>query len=292
VTRPVDELELTLPSGRGIATYPPGATFGPRTMRDWEFVWIIEGDVQYTWGGQTVDAPQGSIVLCRPGAVDFFRWDTRRRTRHAFYHFDVPHVPAPPAWPVVSEWPLVRQPARGEEAGILIPMFRHLLTQRDQTPDPELTRLTILHMLRAFVTGQTHASDVPQDALPDAVDRAGRHIVARLEADPASHINLQELADVACVTPEHLCRLFKSALGTTPVATVRLARLDHAAVLLARSNYSVAQIAVQCGFASPFHFSRAFKQVFGQSPRALRRALLEGQTPPLPRLLRFRPSIG
>ncbi len=60
----------------------------------------------------------------------------------------------------------------------------------------------------------------------------------------------------------------------------RLARLDRALILLARSNFSVGEVARLCGFASAFHFSRCFSETFGQSPRALRRALKNGAALP------------
>jgi len=266
-------------------------------MEEFEFVWLIEGDAQYTWADTVVDAPEGSVVLCRPGATDFFRWDTARRTRHAYFHFQVKDVPS--NWPDPAQWPLVRE-FGDDQNDIVRPMFRHLLTlvgPQDAGPDDvagadaELVRLTILHMLRAFVTGQTHASHVRPQSLPDAVERAGAYLMDRLESDPAADITLDDLAGAACVTPEHLCRVFRTSTGLGPVATVRLARLDRAAVLLARSNYAVAQIARQCGFASPFHFSRAFKCAYGHSPRDLRKRLEAGETPPTPRLLRFTPWL-
>jgi len=98
-------------------------------------------------------------------------------------------------------------------------------------------------------------------------------------------MSLAELAGVACVTPEHLCRLFKSALCHSPVETVRLARLDHAAMLLVRSNYAIGEIAALCGFANPFHFSRAFKAAFGEAPTELRRRTFGGEIVPWPRLV-------
>ena len=33
----------------GIAGYPPGATFGPRLLYDFEFIWIIEGSAKVDW---------------------------------------------------------------------------------------------------------------------------------------------------------------------------------------------------------------------------------------------------
>ena len=224
-------------------------------------------------------APAGSIILCRPGATDFFRWDPKRSTRHAFFHFDIVRVPS--SWPASDAWPLVRQVPEGD---ILRPMFRYLLTWV-ATGDPAITQLTMQHMLTAFVLGQIETRDVPRESLPPAVERALAFVQTALEKDPAAPIGLDDLASAADVTPEHLCRLFTIATGRSPVETVRLARLDRAAVLLARSNYAVGEVALMCGFASPFHFSRRFKEAFGRSPRALRAAVRAGETPPTPHLL-------
>ncbi len=273
----LSDLDVSLISNRGVAIYPPGASFGPRRMRDWEFVWLIEGDAEYCWGDLTVAAPEGSIVLCRPGATDFFRWDTLRRTRHAYFHFQVARLPED--W---LDWLLVRGP---EEDDILRPLFRYLLTWAERG-DPEQGRLTVAYMLTAFRTGQRATGSIASASWPPAVEQVCAYIFERLEENPTATPSLKELAGVACVTPEHLCRLFKTALGHSPVQTVRLARLERAAVLLARSNYSVGEVATHCGFASPFHFSRAFKAAFGQSPTELRRRSEAGEALPWPRLVR------
>ena len=271
------EWDVSLPTGAGVATYPPGASFGPRRMRDWEFVWLLEGDAEYRWGDQVAAAPEGAVVLCRPGETDSFQWDPHRRTRHGFFHFQVTGSPE-----VCSDWPLVRGP---EDDDVLRPLFRHVLTWFGRG-DPAQTRLTVRTMLAAFRTGQRAVGDVGREAWPPAVERVCAFIYERLDEDPAGPLPLPLLAGVACVTPEHLCRLFKSSLGRSPAETVRLARLDRAATLLARSNYSVGEIAALFGFASPFHFSRVFKAAYGLPPTEVRRRILAGETPPLPRLLR------
>lgn len=273
-------LQLTMVSVAGIASYPPGATFGPRRMREYEFVWMIQGDAEYCHGTDWVSAPQGSIVLCRPGATDFFRWDPKRLTRHGYLHFQIDSVPS--YWPSRTAWPFVCVPHCDE---ILLPLFRYLLAQVEQSPS-QSCRLALDLMLTAFVTGESGTALIPSEELPEAVERATRYFSARLEADPAAEIGLKDMARAACVTPEHLCRIFKMATGRTPIETVRLARLDRAATLLARTNYTVGEISTMCGFASPFHFSRRFRNGYGLSPRELRRAIRNGSTPPVPLLAR------
>lgn len=279
------DLELSRPLLTGLATYPAGATFGPRVTRDFEFVWVIEGDVEYRRDGMTVPAWPGSVILCRPGGTDSFRWDQNRRTRHGFFHFEVLSLPG--TWPPPEEWPLVRPPVEGD---VLRPLFRHLLTWSGRG-DPLLLRATMAHMLASFVTGEIAGKDVPRETLPDAVERAWAHLHQRLEEDPAANISLPELAWAARVSPEHLCRLFKTSTGRSPIETVRLARLDRAAVLLARTNFSVAEVGAACGFPNPFHFSRRFKEAYGQSPRDLRKSIQSGATPPTPRLSKSIPEI-
>lgn len=279
------DLKLSRPIMTGVATYPAGATFGPRATRDFEFVWVIEGDVEYSRDGMIVPAPPGSVLLCQPGGTDFFKWDEKRRTRHGYFHFKV--LSLPDSWPPMQEWPLIHPPVDGD---ILRPLFRHLLTWADRG-DPNLLAVTMAHMLASFVTGETAGRDVPQESLPEAVERALTYLHDSLEEDPSTSIHLADLAGAACVSPEHLCRLFKRSTGRSPVETVRLARLDRAAVLLARSNYTVAEISTVCGFSSPFHFSRRFKDAFGLSPRDLRKRLATGATPPTPRLLQWSPAL-
>jgi AraC family transcriptional regulator len=249
-------------------------------MRDFEFVWLIEGDAVYRYDDREVAAPQGSIVLCQPGWTDAFAWDRQRRTRHGYYHFSISATPAD--WPARSEWPVVRAL---KDEDVIPPLLRHLLTWHGQG-SPVLRELAMKAVLTAFVTGEVATADVPPEALPDPVEAAWNHLHRRLEEDPSARIDLAELSEAACVTGEHLCRLFKKATGRTPVQTVLLARLDRAAVLLARSNFSIAEIAQMCGFSSQFHFSRRFKDAFGHSPLQMRQAIRNGDTPPTPRLLR------
>ena len=264
-----------------VAAYPAGATFGPRRLRDFELVWLLEGNAVYTRNEQVADAPEGAFVLCRPDATDAFRWDTRRRTRHAFFHFlltgDLPGT-----WPALDTWPLVRTPAN--ETDLLCTLFRHLLTW-NRRGDIVQTQFLVDALLAAFVTGQSAATDVRRPDLPGPVARALAHIAATLDADPAAKLPLADLADAACVAPEYLCRLFTRTTGHSPAATVRRARLDRAVTLLTRTNYSITEIAAMTGFESPFHFSRCVKALYNHAPRDLRHAANEGTFTPMTHLL-------
>ena len=278
----VDQLlpSVGVPRGVGVASNPPGATFGPRVLRDHEFVWMVEGGATYRRDGKSFDVPEGGVVLCRPCAEDGFDWDASRSSRHGFAHFDVLGVP--PGFPAADEWPTVRADAAG---GVWPALFRHVRSL-DAAP-PGSMRDALLagalgHLLGAFVLGHLDAHALPRPDWPEPVRLAVDYLEAKLRRDPAAAVTLDELASAAFVTPAYLCRAFRRSAGVTPLEAVRRNRLDRALAMLTRSNASVANVAAACGFASPFHFGRRFKRAFGRPPGEVRSGARAGRTPPLP----------
>lgn len=67
--------------------------------------------------------------------------------------------------------------------------------------------------------------------------------------------------------------VFKAVTAQSPSSWLRHQRIDHAKDLLAHSSMSIQDIARDCGFEDPYHFSRVFKQAEQVSPRAWRQKL-------------------
>ena len=86
----------------------------------------------------------------------------------------------------------------------------------------------------------------------------------------AQPITLDQIANVAMVSPNHLLRRFKQAFGTTPHQYLTAVRLDHAKMLLRESDMSISEICLAVGFESFSSFSWLFQQRIGISPQAFR----------------------
>src|SRR4029450_6736283 len=80
------QMSLTV-SGCGVAVYPPGATFGPRRLEDFEFVWLLQGTGDWRYELVSISLGPTSFLLGRPGITDSFIWDRTSPTRHASLHF-------------------------------------------------------------------------------------------------------------------------------------------------------------------------------------------------------------
>ena len=269
----------------GLAAYPAGATFGPRTLRDYEFVWIIAGDVQWEVDGRTHDAPPGTVLLARPGQRDSFRWDPRQRTRHGFFHFHVHQGGA--ILPPPEQWPPTRQLPTDD---ILRPLFHHLgwLLGRSEPVALEQAQGVMRQALVAYLSGLLGSADERDPQRHPLIDRVLSAIQERwAEGDPAP-FTLGDLARIAGVSKVHLTRIFQAQFGMAPVAAVRQLRLDRAVTLLARTNLPIQEIAETTGFPNAFHFSKVFKQQLGVAPRDYRTAMLAGKSPATTRLVRTR----
>ncbi|HMB89928.1 MAG TPA: helix-turn-helix transcriptional regulator, partial [Rhodothermales bacterium] len=73
--------------------------------------------------------------------------------------------------------------------------------------------------------------------------------------------------------PVHLTRVFRTYYRVSIGTFLRRLRLDWAASQLATAPDSLADIALQAGFADQSHFTRAFKKYTGVTPGHYRRAL-------------------
>jgi AraC family transcriptional regulator len=95
------------------------------------------------------------------------------------------------------------------------------------------------------------------------------YIEANLEGD----LTIDHLASIACLSRFHFARAFKAGIGQAPHQYVSAKRLERAKGLLMRGDQSLVDIALALNFSCQANFTRAFRQVTGQSPGQYRRSL-------------------
>lgn len=110
-------------------------------------------------------------------------------------------------------------------------------------------------------------------------------IGASLDED---ELRLHDLADIACLSPAQLMRLYRSRTGEGPMQTVRRLRLQRArSQLLLDPAISVTEVAFAAGYDSNAAFTHAFRRHFGAAPSQLRLLSPQSDTSPPLRLVRF-----
>lgn len=82
---------------------------------------------------------------------------------------------------------------------------------------------------------------------------------------------VDEMAAHTATSRSSLNRKMKSLLGVTPADFIKESRLNRAASLLAESEQSITDIAIECGFSDINYFGKCFKASRKMSPSAYRK---------------------
>jgi AraC-like DNA-binding protein len=90
---------------------------------------------------------------------------------------------------------------------------------------------------------------------------------ARELADPLA---LETLAAAVHISPNHLIRLFRKELRTTPHQFWDRLRIEHAQSRLRQPDIRIKEVAFDLGFKHLSHFSKWFKRHTGKTPQSVR----------------------
>ncbi len=135
------------------------------------------------------------------------------------------------------------------------------------TPQAPLTCARLLEAL-LIETTESRLSAARRDTLAFATYQRCREYLQQ------HFLRLRSLGQLAAechVNPAYLCRLFRRYDHQTPSRQILRLKINYAAERLQAPGVLAKQVAEETGFADPFHFSRAFKSIFGVSPRMVSR---------------------
>jgi len=84
------------------------------------------------------------------------------------------------------------------------------------------------------------------------------------------NISLSTLADISCLTEDHLIRIFKKEMHLTPIKYINQKKIEKAQLLLLTSDMSIADIALELSIDNISYFNRLFKQYTNVTPSRYR----------------------
>lgn len=127
-------------------------------------------------------------------------------------------------------------------------------------------QMMVVNLRRPGGQTQFAGSIEPEPSNPrlrKALDYARTHL--------QSSLTIEELAEVACLSPRHFSRSFAAETGVSPAKAVERLRAEAARLRVENGTESVEQIAKTVGFVDTERMRRTFIRVFGQPPQAMRR---------------------
>lgn len=142
-----------------------------------------------------------------------------------------------------------------------------------------LRRVILLLQLLDLLAGSPEVREictypVVQNESSVALDRIGK-VCAHIEKCLAEPIYVEELAAMVGLGKSAFSRLFKKSTGRSVPQYVNGLRIAQACRLLTETDLTVSQIARDCGFISPAHFQRQFRELQNCTPLSYRLRLCQ-----------------
>lgn len=97
-----------------------------------------------------------------------------------------------------------------------------------------------------------------------------KEAVSFIEQHFQNEITVEDIADFCGLNRSYFGKIFHECIGKSPQNFLITYRMLKAAELLKLTNLSIADIGNAVGYSNQLHFSRAFKKIYGISPRQWR----------------------
>jgi AraC family transcriptional regulator len=99
-----------------------------------------------------------------------------------------------------------------------------------------------------------------------------RSVAAFIDVHLNTKIKVADLSRLTGQSSSHFSRAFRQSFGEPPHKYVVRRRVERGQSLMLSTEYSLARIADECGFADQSHLTRVFRTIVGENPYAWRRA--------------------
>lgn len=250
-------------------------SLGPRDRRfeerheDVTISAVVEGAFQYRSAtGRALLSP-GSFLLGNPGTCFECGHDHGRGDRCIGFHFAPGFFEEIAAAVTGSHRFRFRTPMLPAIRELALPVVEAEIEARSGSRiamDELALRLAETVLAALAGAGGGTAAPSPRD------ERRISNVLRHIEAHFDQPLDLAGLAGVAFMSKYHFLRTFRRTVGVTPSRYLLGVRMRRAAVRLCATPVPVATIAFDAGFGDLSTFNRHFREVFGVSPAAFRRA--------------------
>ena len=140
-----------------------------------------------------------------------------------------------------------------------------------------ISSLLFLEFLVKFEDEYLKTLNVNKVSVENSFPEPLRKTVQYIQINYRQKITMEKLSKISGYTDQHLIRLFKKHLNTTPIKYINDTKCHHAISMLRNETLSIQEIAYELGFITPNYFSRLFKKLTGMTPLEKRIAILNYQ---------------
>lgn len=250
---------------------------------DLEFIYVLEGEMDYYINGESITLTAGSAVMINAGRLHY-GYSLTRTECHFYCIILHPSLLAGNKKlyekyiaPVTEDAELdyLLFDVKSGASEILQEIF---WLKKDGGDSYELEVVSRFHRLWKIILGSVGegGSFNPKENM-DADLTAQRQMVSYIYQNFASNLSLEEIASAGRVCRSKCCQIFKKYVGQSPMDFVNSYRLECSQHLLQTTNMKITEICTTCGFNHLSYFSKQFHLKYGSTPREYRKKHGQGE---------------
>lgn len=248
----------------------PLHSYGPYVRNHYLFHYVISGagTLQATGSNgmtTTYQIKSGEGFLISPRQVTTYFADEHHPWEYTWLEFDGMRVKEALDLAGLSmDHPVYHSNARDLTAQLRDEML-YIARHSDM---PALHLIGHLYLFLDYLTRSCASRTVVQSG--KLQDYYVKEAITFVEQNFQNNISVEDIAAFCNLNRSYFGKIFRNAIGKSPQEFLISYRMTKAAELLKLTSLSVRDISNAVGYPNQLHFSRAFKNVYGLSPREWR----------------------
>ena len=247
-----------------------GHSFGPTTRNHYLFHYVVNGKGTLWANGPKGDsnifnigAGEGFMIF--PGQITTYFADKDNPWEYTWIEFDGLKVNESLKLTSFTQETPIYKTCDKEKAKLLMNEMHYISHNGDESAFNIMGHLYM--WLSYLIESSRRAGKIHSERLSDFyIKEAINFIEQRFN----TNISVEEIAENCGINRSYLSKIFKNSMGKSPMEFLMTYRMSKACELLKVTDLSIADIGKAVGYDNPLHFSRAFKNSTGYSPRQWR----------------------
>ena len=249
----------------------PSKSFGPAARNHYLFHYVISGTgILYADDSkgetQTWQVKSGQGFLLFPGQINTYVADQKLPWEYVWLEFDGLRVREMVEVSGLSRnQPLYRAGSKDLRMEMMKEML-YIVHHKDESPFHLIGHLYLFldYFTRSAATMRIRTSGSLRDFYI-------KEALSFIEQNFQNDISVEDIAACCGLNRSYFGKIFRDMLGKAPQEFLMNYRMVKATELLKLTELSIADVGNAVGYPNQLHFSRAFKNIYGVSPRDWRK---------------------
>lgn len=248
----------------------PAHSFGPAARNHYLFHYIISGTgTLYTTASNgitnTHQIKSGQGFMLFPGKICTYVADNEIPWEYVWVEFDGLRVKETIELTGLRPDQPVYKALYKDIAETMKEEMLYIVNHKDESPFHLIGHLYLF--IDSLVRSSTSAQIGKENSLRDFYIKEA---LSFIEQNFQNNISVEDIAVACGLNRSYFGKIFHENIGKSPQEFLISYRMTKAAELLKLTELSIANIGNAVGYPNQLHFSRAFKNVYGVSPRKWR----------------------